>query len=178
MNQIRNRNDLLSILLSLAITLLWLTPFCVVADWQPPDTESDVVISLKTDPMSDPEAACLAVTLARVLKMRGSNVTLFPTLDGVSLGDAHVVGSPRFKCDTPFSADPISLQENLEAFFELGGWSIHNMVVCPLCWEKRYGEETPYYGFLPSECTDPSDPLDECYAVAIMLEHADKVIDF
>ena len=76
----------------------------------------DVVISLKLNPMSNPEAACLSVTMARALKGGDptANVTLFPTLDGVAMGDIKLISSRRFKFTTPWGE--LSLQENLESF--------------------------------------------------------------
>ena len=150
----------------------------VNADWQNNDGESstvgigqDIVVSLKSNPMSNPEAACLAVTFARSLS-GSANVTLFVTLDGVSLADKSVASSRRFKCDTPPSmGGEISLKENLEKF--LGGspeddeYNMNNMVVCPLCWISRYGEdELPYYGVRSSP------------AVGKMILDAEKILDF
>ena len=110
-----------------------------------------------------PEAACLSVILARTLKAGDptANVTLFPTLDGVALGDSKVVSSRRFRCNTP--GGEISLEENLEAF--LAG-NPNNMVICPLCWIERYGDQEPDYGVLDSN------------AVGALLLNAEKVIDF
>jgi hypothetical protein len=138
------------------------------ADWTsnaPPiqaGVPQDIVITLKLNPMSQPEAACLSVTLARSLSGDlSANVTLFPTLDGVALGDSAVVSSRRFKCNTPWGE--ISLQENLEAFIN---GNPNNMVICPLCWTERYGEQLPDYGVLDSS------------AVGALLLNAEKVIDF
>jgi hypothetical protein len=133
-----------------------------VADWRV-STGNDVVVTLSENPASNAERACLAVTLARVLQTQ-TNVTLFPTLDGVALADASVVRLKRFRCETPFGT--ISLKENLEAF--LAG-NPHNMVICPLCYTARYGDEAPGYGYLPP----PGDP-----AVVQMFLSAAKVIDF
>ena len=139
------------------------------ADWTsnaPPiqaGVAQDIVISLKLNPMSDPEAACLSVTLARALKGGdpSANVTLFPTLDGVAMGDSKVVSSHRFKCTTPWGE--LSLQENLEAFMD---GNPNNMVVCPICWRERYGDQLPDYGVLNSN------------AVGAVLLNAEKILDF
>ena len=155
--------------LALATAFLWTSP--AAADWTL-DTDLDIVITLKSNPMSHAETACLAVTLARVLKGAGGNVTLFPTLDGVALRDVRVIGSRRFKCETPFSSEPISLQENIEAFLS----SDDDMVICPLCWRKRY-DKYPDYGLLPPPCIGPGN-LYKCTAVVRLLMNADKVIDF
>jgi hypothetical protein len=72
-----------------------------------------------------------------------------------------VVSSRRFKCTTPWGV--LSLQENLEAF--LAG-NPNNMVVCPICWKERYGDQLPDYGILNND------------AVGAVLLNAEKVIDF
>jgi hypothetical protein len=91
----------------------------------------------------------------------GANVTLFPTLDGVALGNSTEVSSRRFKCNTPWGE--ITLQENLDAFIS---GNPNNMVICPLCWTERYGNQLPDYGVLDSS------------AVGALLLNAEKVIDF
>ena len=136
----------------------------------------DIVITLKSNPMSNPEMACLAVTFARSLS-GGANVTLFVTLDGVSLADDSVAGSRRFKCDFPLPDGQIiviSLKENLEEFLTEDDGTINdnNMVVCPLCWKSRYGDELPDHGVLPgAEGVDPK-------AIGKMMLDADKILDF
>ncbi|NOQ78506.1 MAG: hypothetical protein GQ546_03800 [Gammaproteobacteria bacterium] len=139
------------------------------ADWSIGDTEQDIVITLKSNPMSNPEAACLAVTFAKSLSGNPmANVTLFVTLDGVSLADDAVVSSRRFKCDTPWGEK--TLIETLQDF--LGG-DDNNMVVCPLCWGSRYGDELPDHGVLPG--SDDGTPGD---AIGKMIFKADKILDF
>ena len=134
----------------------------------------DIVISLKSNPMSNPEMACLAVTFARSLSNTelnptNANVTLFVTLDGVTLADASVTRSRRFKCDTPDGE--ISLKENLETFID---GNHNNMVVCPLCWISRYGdEELPDYGVLPGSADGTPRG-----AIGKMVLDADKILDF
>lgn len=157
-----------------------------VADWRYNDGASstagdpqDVVISLKQNPRANAEAACLAVTLARSLRgdfsggagSTNANVTLFPTLDGVEIGDAQIVSSPRFQCTTPEGA--ISLEENLQDFLSDSGdrdnddFNMNNLVVCPICWGERYGEGVmPDYGVLNPQ------------AVGAVLLNAEKVFDF
>ena len=132
----------------------------------------DIVISLKSNPMSNPEMACLAVTFARSLS-GSANVTLFVTLDGVSLADDSVVSSKRFKCETPWGE--ISLIENLEMFLTDGGTvdaNQNHMVVCPICWKSRYGDELPDHGVLPGAEGVPST------AIGKMVLDADKILDF
>lgn len=140
----------------------------VNADWVP-DTNQDIVISLQSNPLTDPERACLAVTFARMLKGQGANVTLFVTLDGVPLADASVVSSPRFKCDIPEQfpeeEEVISLEENLDKFLGPNPQGNPNMVVCPLCWKSRYGSEIPDNGTKSAN-------------IGTMILNADKILDF
>lgn len=132
----------------------------VNADWTPSeDTDNDIVISLQTNPMADAERACLAVTFARMLS-GSTNVTLFVTLDGVSLADKSVIRRSRFKCETPWE-EQISLKESLELFLD---GNDNNLVVCPLCWNARY-DELPDYGVI--------GPM-----VGPLFIGAEKVIDF
>lgn len=145
-------------------------PAAVFGDWSAnygglsASDPQDVVITLKVSPLTNPETACLAVTLARSLRANGfNNVTMFPTLDGVVLGDAKIVGNPKFKCTTPWGE--ISLRDNLEAFL---GDNADNMVVCPICWRERYDAPIlPDYGVLGTS-----------QSVGGTLLNADKILDF
>jgi hypothetical protein len=166
-------------------------PSSGVADWTVDDgvlstagVAQDIVISLKLNPRSNAEATCLAVTLARSLRGDFSppeappthaNVTLFPTLDGVAIGDEHVVTSPRFQCTTPEGV--ITLEENLQDFlcdtgdrddcFIPDDLNMNNLVICPICWIERYGEGImPDYGVLNPQ------------AVGAVILNAEKVFDF
>jgi hypothetical protein len=157
------------VIVASTFAILAMTSLSSNADWTsnaPPiqaGVSQDIVITLKLNPMSQPEAACLSVTLARSLRGGdpSANVTLFPTLDGVALGDSAVVSSRRFKCNTPWGE--ITLQENLDAFID---GNPNNMVICPLCWTERYGDQPPDYGVLDSS------------AVGALLLNAEKIIDF
>jgi hypothetical protein len=180
-----------------ALVATALAPFSAIGDWTQNDGSSstagkkqDIVITLKLDPVEHPDAACLAVTLARSLRGDFSqdgaratkakrptktNVTLFPTLDGVTIGDADVVSDPEIgKCATP--EGQITFQENLEDFLcDTGNrddcpypddLNMNNLVECPLCWSERYPDQMPDYGVL-----NPA-------AVNDVLLNAEKVIDF
>ena len=157
-----------------AAAALAAAPFTVSGDWNtnlgPQETAGqlqDVVITLKVNALTNPETACLAVTLARALTNPVTNVTLFVTLDGVALGDAKIVGNPKFKCTTPWGE--ISLEENLTAFLNDND---NNMVVCPICWMERYGDAMPDYGVLPGQGGTPGN------AVGMVLLNAEKILDF
>ena len=145
-----------------------------LADWEtfgPTGLDpQNVVIVVSENPRSNPESTCLAVTLANALTFgpRPQNVTLFATLDGVALGLEAVVGSPRFKC-TQSDGSKISLQANLETF--LNG-NQDNLVLCPICYKERFGDEPPTYGVRPGSDGTPGS------AVIDVLANADKVIDF
>ena len=129
----------------------------------------DIVISLKANPMSHLEQACLAVTFARSLS-GGANVTLFVTLDGVSLADKKdTVFNDNFMCTTPWGI--ITLKENLETFLD---GNDDNMVVCPICWKERYGDKKqPIYGVLPGITANVPGT-----AIGKMMLDADKILDF
>jgi len=171
-----------------ALTAAGLISMPAIGDWTVDDgglssygVPQDVVISPKQNPRSKAEATCLSVTLARSLRgdfsppeapPSNANVTLFPTLEGVRLGNARVVSRKRIKCTTPEGV--ISLQENLEDFLcDDGdrdvcpdGLNMNNMVICPICWAERYGDAMPDYGVL-----NPA-------AVGKVLLDAEKVFDF
>jgi len=156
----------------------------VHADWSvnaggiTAEEEQDVVISLKSDPNHDPEAACLAVTFARSLSRNpNANITLFVTLDGVNLASDNYISKRRLKeyeCTTPFLSDPpyVTLKENLNLFLDETSDNHNNVVVCPICWKERYGEEIPDYGVLPGAEGTPGT------AIGTMIFNADKILDF
>lgn len=125
------------------------------------NSPQDVVVTLKVNPLTNPEQACLAVTLARALKRTTTNVTLFATLDGVALGDAKIVGNPKFRCTVTPAGDELSLEENLWAFLDGNN---NNLVICPICWAERYGIAEPDYGAYTSPVP--------------MLLRADKILDY
>jgi hypothetical protein len=160
------------------------------ADWQNDvgaivkQDPQDVVISLKSDPNHDPEAACLAVTFARNLSRNklNANITLFVTLDGVNLASDNYISKRRLKeyeCTTPFEDDPphVTLKDNLIKFLSEtdpdGAYDENpNLVVCPICWNERYGEELPDYGVLPG--ANGVSPT----AIGAMIFSAEKILDF
>lgn len=141
----------------------------VNADWEI-DTDQDIVISLQSNPMTDPERACLAVTFARMLSggAPSANVTLFVTLDGVSLADGNdQVFEAQFKCTVPESmatGGEITLKDHLELFLGSPKKS-DDMVVCPLCWNSRYGSAVPFYGVKTAN-------------IKTMIFNAEKILDF
>ncbi|MGB5650806.1 MAG: hypothetical protein WBM59_12065 [Sedimenticolaceae bacterium] len=136
----------------------------------------DVVISLKSDPNQDPEAACLAVTFARSLSGNPkANITLFVTLDGVNLASDKYISKRRLKkyeCTTPFDPQHVTLEENLIAFLEDNPGGDDSLVVCPICWKERYGDKIPDYGVLPGVEGVPGN------AIGLMMFNADKILDF
>jgi len=135
----------------------------------------DVVITLKSDPNHDPEAACLAITFARSLARNpNANITLFVTLDGVNLASDKYISKRRLKkyeCTTPFDPPHVTVKENLIAFLDENLGGDDNVVVCPICWKERYGDKIPDYGVLPG-ATAPG------YAIGTMMFNADKILDF
>lgn len=137
----------------------------------------DIVVTLKSNPMANIEEACLAVTFARMLSGQpGHNVTLFVTLDGVSLADRqdralHLMCAVPPAMDTDGVVDgALSLRDNLMSFLGSGIDNYNNLVVCPICWGARY-DEGPDFGVLPGK-TAPAN------AIGTMMGNAEKILDF
>ena len=142
---------------------------------------------------SSVEQACLALTLARMLRnpeMNGGNdevnVSLFLRNDGVKLADTVLVNAISDAqsnntvpaCVTPFDTSPITLAKHLTDFLTEPEGNNNDLVNCPICW-------CAYKGFIdPNECgadyySDPAYPgvLDPAAVPALFLG-AEKVIDF
>jgi hypothetical protein len=110
------------------------------------DRLESVVITLKTDPVEDPEPACIALQIGINLLLSevpgqpnetvsvkpADRVVLFPTLDGVELVNPATDLSPM-DCDTPSGLNTASLQGLLTRFTGLGG----EVQSCPLCANRR-----------------------------------------
>ena len=139
----------------------------------------DVVVSMKVNPKRNLEQACLAITFGRSLSAKpNANITLFVTLDGVALAKERVIKKRRLKCVTPWGE--VSLKENLEAFLNENQ---NRMVVCPICWKERYGDDIPDFGVLPvsDDVTDldgNDDHIVSNKAIGTMMFNADKILDF
>ena len=127
------------------------------------NSPQDIVLTLSTNPLEDPEVACLALTMGQFLRSSSKkvNVTLFLKNDGVALADGDTVSLVTDDCQTPDG--PVSLQENLEGFLADNN---NNLVNCPICWGARFGMQLPDYGVLDAAAIPP------------LLLGADKVIDF
>lgn len=135
----------------------------------------DVVITISKNPTEHVEEACLALTMAQILRQSGrkANVTVFLRNDGVFLADEEHVTLVTEQCVVPDPEVPntpklISLKENLTGFI---ADNPNNLVNCPICWGARVQggyitDPNPDYGVLASEAVPP------------LLLGADKVIDF
>ena len=149
--------------------ILSIAPLSVSADYTVDkgnirtNTPQDIVLTLGEDPATNPEVACLALTMGQFLRSGSekANVTLFIRNDGVKLASDTVLDSVGVPCITPWG--PRTLKENLIAFI---AGNPNNMVNCPLCWGARFGEVAPDYGVLESTAITP------------LFLGADKVIDF
>jgi len=195
MNRIQHQGFLISALSAVALTFgASLYPQAAVGDWAVPGPvtpespvigdEQNIVIVVSENPRSNPERTCLAVTLAKTFAKnpyRPQNVTIFATLDGAALGVERVIAKRRFKCAQADGSE-ISLQENLELFLEEDGKTNHNhLVLCPICYFERFGDQLPDYGVLPSadyDADNPDEGLAPPTAVIDVLANANKVIDF
>ena len=129
-------------------------------------------------PMADEagvEAACIAISLSRILVKSEQAVTLFPSIAGVKLANETLLdetGVGEELCMNPFytpdGSNPVEppevpLKQHLKLFVAEGG----NILVCPLCWNSRgYTDEDLITVDDMEECTDP--PLgEECGAIAV-----------
>ena len=141
------------------------------------DTKETIVISLATNPIDDPEPACVALQIGRNLLMNDLNgpiaeggevtpadsVTLFATLDGVELV-YEKNNLAEFECLTPGGIIK-SLDTVLDEFLGQGG----TILICPLCWsEREYNGTEPLYD---ATVASPFDIHDRFLT-------ADKVITF
>lgn len=137
----------------------------------------DIVITISKNPVEHVEEACLALTMAQILRQSGPkvNVTVFLRNDGVFLADQESIepGQVQELCTVPHPDIPdttmeISLLENLAGFID---GNPNNLVNCPLCWGARVmggliADPAPDFGVLATEAIPP------------LLLGADKVIDF
>jgi hypothetical protein len=147
-----------------------------------PDVQRNIVITMDKDPRVVTEAACTAVTAARVLGQGGLNdVTLLLVRDGVIMASAEALNGPELqqnKCTVPdFTAqDPtanlveVTLKENLEGFLgcdtdtngdddckgdnHQGGFA--HLFPCFLCWKTRFGDAVSDYGVVAPDLEVPA----------------------
>jgi hypothetical protein len=110
--------------------------------WEPAaDHHDSVVISLHSDPLVDPEPACVALQIGMNLLMDSINVSgsympvtpadevvLFVTTGGVELINPANDLSANV-CFTPAGPDSGSLEMLLQGFINMGG----KVEICPLC---------------------------------------------
>ena len=145
------------------------------------DGIEQVVISVKTNPLKDPEPSCIALQIGMNLLMDtvpvdGNNipviktdrVILFPTIDGVELVNPdnriNRPKNPKPVCDTPAGENTASLSQLMHGFVGLGG----EIVICPLCAESRgITEENKTMG-----------KMGNAEDIHNLFLYADKVIDF
>ena len=139
------------------------------------DTEETIVVSIASDPIEDPEPACVALQIGMNLMMDDLNgedeggkvipadsVTLFATIDGVELVyEGNVFDSED--CLTPNGYK--SLDTLLAGFVKLGG----EIKICPLCWNAR-----GYAGSDPKFDAEVANAFD----IHSLFLYADKVIAF
>ena len=140
---------------------------------------------------SSVEQACLALTLAQMLRNPGMNggnddvnISLFLRNDGVKLADTALVKAISDAqsynsvpaCVVPWYKYPITLENHLADFLDSPG-SDNDLVNCPICW-------CAYKGFTdPDACGE--DYGDQGYpgvldpaAIPALFLGAEKVIDF
>jgi hypothetical protein len=167
------------LLAAAALTLSAAGSVSYAADVSSGDGFEQVVISIKTDPLKDPEPSCVALQIGMNLLMDvvpvgntfvsvtpADSVILFPTVEGVELinpdNQINKRKKPKLVCDTPAGENTASLAELLQTFVDSGG----EVVICPLCAISR-GITEPTQGMLGN--------AEEIHNLFLF---ADKVIDF
>jgi hypothetical protein len=167
-------------------TLITLVPVAAGAESLAPlkpAAARNIVITMDKDPRLFPEAACTAVTAARVLhqppKLNVTNdVTLLPVLNGVKLARAAVLNSrvlKRHKCTVPNESGDLvemTLKENLEGFLgcnmdanpgdvddcrgdnHQGGFA--HLYPCFICWKTRFGDNPSDIGLVAPDKEVPA----------------------
>ncbi|MGI9318422.1 MAG: DsrE family protein [bacterium] len=161
------------VLAAIAVTLGIAGSVSYAFDQSSVDNMEQVVISIKTNPLKDPEPACVALQIGINLLMDlngtvlpADKVILFPTIDGVELinpdNQINKRKKPKLDCDTPAGESTASLSQLLETFVELDG----EVVICPLCANSR-------------GITDPTQgKMGTAEDIHNLFLYADKVIDF
>ena len=162
--------------------------------WEPSaDHVEDVVVSVKSDPLEDPEAACVAVQIGINLLLDDLNgdepggqvtpaddVTLFLTLGGVNVLSPEAM-TPGDDAPTCFSLDkngmPVEPEPPLHALIDRFWMEGGNIMVCPLCWFSRY-PDGPMPVPPPSSDLAPAELIGDGAAIHDLFLKADKVIDF
>ena len=167
------------ILAVVAVTLSITGSVSYAEDRSSTDGFEQVVISIKSNPLKDPEPSCVAIQIGMNLLMdtvpvNGNNipvikaerVILFPTIDGVELinpdNRINKPKNPKLVCDTPGGENTASLSQLLNGFVGLGG----EIVICPLCADSR-GIDEPTLG-----AKGNAEDIHNLFL------YADKVIDF
>jgi hypothetical protein len=143
------------------------------------DGVEQVVISIKTNPVTDPEPSCVALQIGINLLLSevpvgkdfvpvtpADRVVLFPTVDGVELvnpdNQINKRKKPKLVCDTSNGENKASLAGLLQNFVNLGG----EVLICPLCANSR-------------GITDPTQGRNaNAEEIHNLFLFADKVIDF
>ena len=167
-----SRNVLLAVT---AVTLSLIGSTSFAADQSSMDGMEQVVISIRTDPLKDPEPACVALQIGKNLLMENvgvpvtpaDRVSLFLTIDGVELvnpeNQINKRKKPKLVCNTPAGENTASLAGLLAKFVTMEGSEV---LICPLCSASR-------------GITDPTQGKDaSAEEIHNLFLFADKVIDF
>ena len=133
----------------------------------------DTVISVQTNPLDDPQPACVALQLGTGLLNAGSRVTIFATLGGVGVAYAPTVNNPSILCQRVNQLGQLQaavpLKNVVDGYLAAGG----EILACPLCWVVEYGD-------LPASAADLYTYGDQVYITSPipLLSTADRVIDY
>lgn len=157
------------------------------------DGLESVVVSIKSSPITEveedvwvaeeegEEGACIAVQIGMNLLMEelpnseGESVTVPPADEVIlflTLGGVEAVGPNILGADPAPMCGSTELTELIENFAAMEGADV---VVCPLCWNRRFGQCNP--ADVETTCPntgDVADPVD----IHDLFLYADKILDF
>lgn len=157
----------------------------------------NIVIGLQGDPYFDSDPACVAIQLGSLLlseNLEGSPptvaVTLFASVEGVGIADAHALNKSKTICATlvPDPDNPpymmlaeIDLYDVVQGFLNAGG----EILACPMCWavykdaaKNKRAQLIPKCGAgVEGICSPEPDQVYAANPTDLLLE-ADKSFDY
>lgn len=133
------------------------------------DTQS-IVFGLQGDPYFDSAPACVAIQLGMLLLNEKApptepkaTVTLFASVDGVGIADAHALNKSKTICDTmnpqTGKLGTALLADLVQDYLDAGG----NILACPMCWEVYKDESKNKNASLIPYCENNAYVEGICY---------------
>mgnify|MGYP003574282635 FL=1 len=118
-----------------------------------------IVFGLQGDPYFDLAPACVAIQLGMLLLNENApptdikaEVTLFASVDGVGIADAHALNKSKTICDTMSPATgelgTAFLADLVQDYLDAGG----NILACPMCWAVYQDSSEHKNAYLIPQC--------------------------